>query len=131
MTRPPSGSPPPEHALLPGGDRVRLDPLAREAWARYSAEFPDEVERHGPAAEDWCVHDAKYVLAWAAGAERGEVDLSEQLLWLARVLGARDYPLERLARDLEILGDVAEGSALAAGTRIPDRLREGAAVVRS
>jgi hypothetical protein len=33
--------------------------------------------------------------------------------WLAGVLGARDFPLDRLARDLEIAADVVRDAELA------------------
>ena len=125
----PSGSPPPDKATLPDRAPVALEPLARESWPLYLAAYPDEIERYGPAAEDWCVHDGKWLLAWAAGAERGDIDLDEQLRWLARVLDARGFPLDRLAGYLEILGDVVEGSELGRDTSIADRLRGGTAVV--
>ena len=50
---------------------------------------------------------------------RGVTDLDEQACWLARVLHARDVPVERLAHNLRLAGEVAcahvggdEGEAL-------------------
>ncbi len=51
-------------------------------------------------------------------------DLDEQACWLARVLHARDFPLERLAYNLRLAGEVTrerlpagEGEALDAVLR--------------
>jgi hypothetical protein len=106
-TSPPSGAPPPQRAGLADGSDVELRSLAESVCNRYQSEFPDEQERYGSAGRDWCLHDNLYILFWAiCEAELGYVRLSEQIAWLARVLGARDFPLERLARDLEIAGEV-------------------------
>lgn len=111
---PPSGSAPPANATLRPGERIELVPLAEEITRRYFEEFPDDLERYGHAARDWCVHDNRYILAWAVGDLAGYPMLAKQVDWLARVLGARDYPLERLARSLELASDVL-------AERVPDR----------
>ena len=105
-TAPPSGSPPPDHASPREGERVELGPLAREVTDRYLAEFPDDLERYGPAARDWGEHDTRYILAWTVGDLAGQPMLESQVAWLAGVLGARDFPLEQLARNLEIAAEV-------------------------
>ena len=79
---------------------------------------------------DWCRHDNQHLLNWAVMDLDGHTDFEQQVSWLARILESRDFPLDRLARDLELLSDVAlrlhpEEPALTT------RLREGAALVRS
>jgi hypothetical protein len=127
---PPSGHPPPENATLADGSTVALRPIAEEICARYRTEFPDERERYGDAGVAWCVHDNQHILNWALLADRGWVDLDAQLDWLARVLGARDFPVERLARNLELAADVAEERLGRDGSGPARRLRENAERLR-
>ena len=128
MTRPPGGVPPPTTAVLVAGEEpIDLLALAQEICRRYRAEFPDEHERYGEAGMAWCVHDNQHILGWAVGAHNGYVDLERELTWLARVLEARDFPLERLARNLEIAAEVTREPVAA----IADALAEGAGFVRS
>ena len=115
---PPSGEAPPATAQL-AGEPVDLLALARETCLRYRGEFPDELGRYGEAGAEWCVHDNQHILNWAVLARAGDVDLEREIAWLARVLAARDFPLDRLVRDLEIAADVvrerlgAEGASVA------------------
>jgi hypothetical protein len=102
---PPSGHAPPVEAEL-GGRAVALVPLAEEICRRYRSEFPDEQGRYGDAGQAWCVHDNQHLLFWAAGAAEGWVDMEQEVQWLAGVLAARDFPLDRLARDLDLAADV-------------------------
>jgi hypothetical protein len=136
MTRPapPSGSPPPTHALTAGGEAVDLVAIAAEICVRYRAQFPDERRRYGPAGDAWCRHDNQYLLAWAIQDVRdGTVDLVEQACWLASVLHARDFPVDRLAWDLELAAELAPqhlpDAALARG--VGERLRAAAVAVRA
>jgi hypothetical protein len=125
VTQPPSGSPPPERAVLVGADApIELVPLAEEICRRYREEFPDEEGRYGDAGVAWCVHDNQHILNWAVGARNGYVDLRKELAWLGRVLEARDFPVERLARNLEI------AAAVAAELPIADDLAAGADFIR-
>jgi hypothetical protein len=118
--------PPPERAILVGADEpIELVPLAEEICRRYRQEFPDEQDRYGDAGMAWCVHDNQHMLNWAVGARNGYVDLNGELAWLARVLEARDFPLERLARNLDI------AAAVAAELPIGDDLAAGARFIRS
>ena len=123
---PPSGSPPPVVAVLADGD-VTLDlvALASEICRRYREEFPDEEGRYGDAGMAWCVHDNQHILNWAVGAANGWVDFSKELAWLAGVLEARAFPLDRLARDLEIAAEVVGHEPVA------DELRGGAEFIRA
>jgi hypothetical protein len=122
--------PPPETVISPHGREIDLVPIAREACASYDSEFPDERERYGPAGAAWCRHDCQHLLNWAALSLTIELDFEAQLAWLARVLEARDFPLDRLGRGLELL-------AKAIRERLPDepevaaRLDAGAAFIAS
>ena len=128
MTQPPSGAPPPASAQLDGGELLDLRVLAEEICSRYRAEFPDEQERYGDAGVAWCVHDNQHILNWAVTEANGLGGFEHQVDWLAGVLEARDFPLDRLARDLEIAAAVLEES----GARRPaELLAAGARFVRS
>ena len=127
--RPPSGAPPPAVAEL-GGQRLDLVVLARAVCDRYHAHYPDEQERYGEAGRDWCRHDNQWLLSWAVGDVLGVTDLDEQARWLARVLRGRNFPIDRLAHDLRLAGDVVlERLAPQQGTALADVLRRAALAV--
>ena len=128
MTEPPSGAPPPATAELDGGELLDLRALAEEVCRRYRAEFPDEQERYGDAGVAWCVHDNQHLINWAVTEAKGLGGFERQLDWLAGVLEARDFPLDRLARDLEIAALVLEETD---ARRPAELLADGARVVRS
>jgi hypothetical protein len=90
------------------GENATLDlyALACEVCRRYRLEFPDEVERYGDVGNAWCVHDNQYLLDWAAEATSDYLDMRDEVAWLASVLEARQFPLDRLARNLDIGADV-------------------------
>ena len=111
---PPSGVEPPAAATLAPGEEVELVPLAEEVTRRYLEEFPDDLDRYGEVAREWGVHDTRYILAWTIGDLAGHSMLERQVDWLAGVLAARDFPLDRLARNLELAADVL-------GERLPER----------
>ena len=122
---PPSGQLPPADLRLTAGDVVALAPPAKAACDRHLRAHPEELERYGPHARTWCVHDLQWLLLWALQDADGQgVDLGAQLDWLARVLGARGYALASLAEAVETLAGEA-GHAGAA-----ERLRAGAARLR-
>jgi hypothetical protein len=127
---PPSGMPPPETVTGPHGEEVDLVAIARDTCASYDLEFPDERERYGPAGADWCRHDCQHLLNWAVLSLTAAVDFETQLAWLARVLEARDFPLSRLARCLELLAQ-AVGASLPDESEVAARLDAGAAFVGS
>ena len=102
---PPSGHPPPTEAEL-GAHTLPLLTLAKEICRRYREEFPDEQVRYGDAGIAWCVHDNQHLLNWGALAAQGNIDMNIEVDWLAGVLGARDFPLDRLARNLDIGANV-------------------------
>ena len=101
---PQGGTPPPQQAPF-GARDIHLLPLAESICRRYRAEFPDEEGRYGDAGMAWCVHDLQWILSWAA-----ERDLASNVAWLARVLAARDFPVERLARALELAAEELEAT---------------------
>ncbi len=127
--RPPSGSPPPATATI-GGAAIELAPLARDICERYRGEFPDETGRYGEAGNEWCRHDNQWLLSWAVSDVLGGADLDEQVRWLARVLHARNFPLERLARDLQIAAEVVAQAAFGdASAAVAGRLAAAASTV--
>jgi hypothetical protein len=97
VTRRPSGQPPP----------ARYAGHAAEVCRRYGAEFPDEEARYGDEWMPWCRHDSAYVMDWAAQDLAGLQDLDAQLDWLHRILEARDFPVERMARHVALCSEVA------------------------
>jgi hypothetical protein len=120
---------PPRTIGGPGGEPLDLEALARTVCARYYEEFDDEDESYGEAGRQWCVHDNQHLLNWAALEVQGVAQLSAQVEWLARVLEARGFPVDRLARDLELAAEVV-GEQVAAGEEMAARLREAGAMVR-
>ena len=127
---PPSGQAPPQRARLTDGTEVDLAALAIDVCARYRAEFPDEEQRYGEAGELWCRHDNQHIVNWAVLHTQGYVVLDEQVAWLAWVLEAREFPLDRLARDLEIAADVVRAE-VPGGVPAAEALSAAAAMVRS
>lgn len=125
---PPGGEPPPATVTTDSGEPIDLRALAEDVCRRYRREFSDEEARYGEAGQAWCIHDNQYLLAWAVDAADGHLDMRGQVAWLASILEARDFPLERLARDLEIGVDVVRehlpsGHADAMGDVLTDAAR--------
>jgi len=130
VTEPPSGPAPPATAELEGGETLDLRTLAEEVCRLYRAEFPDEQARYGDAGMAWCVHDNQHLINWAVLEANGYGGFERELDWLAGVLEARDFPLQRLARNLEIAATVLGASS--PGLRTPSAiLRGGAHFIRS
>jgi heme-degrading monooxygenase HmoA len=107
----------------------------KTSHARIPKALDDEIkleglERYGDAARAWELHDTQHLLHWAIGDVEGYVEMNHQVDWLARVLAARDFPLEHLAVNLELAADVV-GSAVARGGEIAQRLVAAAAAVRA
>ena len=131
MTRldPPSGAPPPQVVRLDDGGLVALGPLVEAVAERYYALYPDEDERYGPVGREWCIHDNLYLLAWAYAAQRGDLRYEDQVLWLARVLHSRGFPLDRLAQDLRIAAEVVLDERVTEAKAVANVLGEGARAV--
>ena len=127
MTRRPSGSPAPATVTLEDR-RIPLAPLLEAVADRYFAEFPGDLERYGDPARDWELHDTAHCVNWAALDVKGFASLDDNITWLANVLRARDFPLEQLARNLELAADVCDEQLSEA---VAARLRAAATLVRS
>lgn len=129
---PPSGMPPPVTATLPDGVVLQLRPLAGEISERHLRRHPEDVERYGDLARDWCVHDNQHLLNWAALDAQGALSFQEQLAWLANVLGSRGYPLSSLADDLETAAQTTRELVHSDhAERLAETLQAGAAFVRT
>jgi len=131
---PPTGADPPQEVRTGAGAVVELMPLALEICRRYALEFSDEHERYGSTGEAWCLHDNQYLLAWAIqDARDGTVDLIEQAMWLRDVLDRRGFPVDRLARNLQMAAEVASGRLPEAplAQAVAERLAAAAAAVQA
>ncbi len=80
--------------------------MAREICTRYYEQYPDEHGRYGARGAAWCVYDNQHIVHWAALDLARYADLDEQLAWLGRLLHARDFPMDRFVRNLEIASEV-------------------------
>ena len=85
---------------------LELRPLACAISDRHLRRHPDDIERYGQVARDWCIHDNQHLLNWAVLDAADALAFQEQLAWLANVLGSRGYPLANLADDLETAAEV-------------------------
>jgi hypothetical protein len=126
---PPSGWPAPTSVRL-AGHEVKLCPLAQSVADRYFEEFPEDLERYGDAARAWEIHDTSYCLQWAVLDTEGLANLEREVLWLTNVLGSRGFPLEHLARNLELAATVIDEQLTATGGPVAERLRSAATTVR-
>jgi len=127
---PPSGHPPPLEARLDDGTVLDLRELATEICRRYRDAYPDEQARYGDAGVAWCVHDNQHLLNWAVLEARGFGDMRADVTWLAGVLEAREFPLDRLAHDLDMAADVVRERVPGAPEALEDALRAAARHVR-
>lgn len=78
----------------------------------------------------WCRHDNQHILGWAAWAVRGYLDLWSKVEWLAGILAARDFPLSRLARNLDLAAQVVTEERPEDGEELARELRACAERVR-
>jgi hypothetical protein len=132
--RPPEGGDraPEVSSPLVGGESLDLVALATAICELYRLEFPDERERYGDAGIAWCVHDNQHLLNWATESVNGQLDIKQEVAWLATVLEARDFPVDRLARGLDIGADVVTRQVGGAGgQKLAEVLTATAAFVRS
>ena len=117
---------------MPDGTQLDLVALADEICRRYREEFPDEQGRYGDAGKAWCRHDNQHILNWAVLTLRYSTNFENQLAWLARVLEVRDFPLDRLARNLDIAAEVVvERTRFRSSDGLVAELRGGAGFIRS
>ena len=104
--------------------------IARRTCVAYDNEFPDERERYGPAGVEWCRHDTQHLLNWAVLSLTHDVDFERELAWLARILEARDFPLPRLSRCLELLAQTTRESVPDV-LQLAERVQHGADFIAS
>ncbi|MGO9956027.1 MAG: hypothetical protein ACLP50_08600 [Solirubrobacteraceae bacterium] len=131
MNRPipgPSGEKPPSSAISPRGEELDLVAVAKLTCSAYDAEFSDERARYGPAGLQWCRHDNQHLLNWAVISLTYGISFENELAWLARILEHRQFPLQRLARDLELLSG-ALTTAYPDEQEVAERIKEGAAFI--
>ena len=130
-TIPPSGVNPPQTFELNDGTEVDLGPLANRLCDLYYDTYPDDLERYGAAGRAWCEHDSRYLLAWGLeDARAGTVDCVAQVQWLGRVLANRSFPIERLARHVELTAAVTGSSGFGeVGQRAATRMLQAAAAL--
>jgi hypothetical protein len=128
---PPSGTAPPTAAPSPSGDGSEIDlyALAAATVTRYYAEFTDEDAVYGEVGRLWCQHDLQHLLNWAALDVAGHVSLDEQVAWLARILEAREFPILRLARSLELGAEVVRSDVAGGGAEAMAAKLDGAAAM--
>jgi len=127
---PPSGMDPPERVAGLCGRDLDLVEIARTTCVAYGREFPDERERYGDAGVQWCRHDTQHLLNWAVLSVTDNLDYERELSWLARVLEARDFPLPRLARCLELLAQTTR-ETVPDEPQIAARVDSGASYISS
>jgi hypothetical protein len=120
---------PPATAPGPDGEDIDLIPIARRACQDFVAEYPGYTERYGPPGMQWCVHDNQHILTWALMDSPASV-FERELAWLARVLEARDFPLDQLARGVELLSAPLI-DAHPDLTAVAERIEQGVAFLRS
>lgn len=122
----------PRAASLGNAGPINLLALAEKICHRYRDEFPDEKERYGVNGYAWCVHDNQHLLNWGAQSVNGFFDVKQEVSWLANVLEARGFPVDRLARNLDIGAEVVGREVTGpAGAQLADTLTEAASFVRS
>lgn len=115
-----------------GGPTLDLFPLATEICRRYRQEFPDEQGRYGDAGNQRCVHDNQHLLNWGVEAANGHLDVNYEVSWLASVLEARGFPIDRLVGNLELgAAVVLEQVSGPAGVGLSRVLADTAVLVRS
>jgi len=78
----------------------------------------------------WCRHDNQHVLNWAVLSLTDGVDFEQELAWLARILEHRDFPLDRLARSLQLLSATVKTSYPDEG-EVAGQITAGAAFISS
>jgi hypothetical protein len=108
--REPRGAAPPA-AVYVGGTAIPLAPGRPDLFATGSSS-PTNVPATVTRGRAGAAHDNQWLLSWAVNDVLGATDLGEQVQWLARVLHARDFPVDRLARDLETAAEIVVNGAL-------------------
>ncbi len=99
--------------------------LAESVCAEFYRLYPDTDERYGGRGRAYCAHDNAYLAAWIANAvELGSpATLARDVQWLADLLAARDFPMDRFVRDLELVADAVAAADLATADAVESIVR--------
>jgi hypothetical protein len=89
--------------------------LAESVCAEYYRLYPDTDERYGGRGRAYCAHDNAYLAAWIVNAVelRSPATFARDVQWLADLLAARGFPMERFASNLELVADAVAAAGLA------------------
>lgn len=89
--------------------------LAESVCAEYYALYPDTDERYGGRGRAYCAHDNAYLAAWITRAvELGSpATLARDVQWLADLLAARGFPMDRFVQNLELVAAKVSAQGLA------------------
>ena len=77
------------------------------------------------------MYDNRWILSWSIMAAGGCGDFHTQLRWLAGIVQTRGYPVQWLARDLEIAAEVTVDALTSASDPVRIILLSGAGAVRA
>lgn len=99
--------------------------LAESVCSEYYRLYPDTDERYGGRGRAYCAHDNAYLAAWIVNSV--ELDspamLAHDAQWLADLLAARDFPMERFVRNLELVADAVVNAGLAPAAAVESMVR--------
>jgi MerR family transcriptional regulator, light-induced transcriptional regulator len=92
--------------------RVRAPALAKSIAAGHFRRRPELAARYGPAGPQRCLEDAMFHLQFLAGSvEIGDPQVfADYTAWAADLLERRRIPVEHVAENLEVMGDVLRQS---------------------
>jgi hypothetical protein len=78
----------------------------------------------------WCLHDNQHLLNWAVMSLTHGISFENELAWLAGILEHRQFPLERLVHNLELLSS-ALSTTYPDEQEVAERIKEGEAFIAS
>lgn|GEM_PF-356156 len=94
---------------------AHLLPVAERICERFYRAFPDTDAQYGARGRSFCAHDNAYLAGWLLeGVERRNPEsFRRNVHWLAGVLTARGFPLDRFIRNVRMVVEVLIEEALA------------------
>ncbi|MEX2626058.1 MAG: hypothetical protein WD225_04195 [Ilumatobacteraceae bacterium] len=119
---------PPAHATV-DGEVVDYAPIIDVIAHRYFATGHPHGDVPEHLARRWHAHDTAYLLQWAIDDISGYGSLERELRWLADVLHSRNFPLDGLAANLDLMADVINTNT-GLPTELVTCLRDGSRAVR-
>lgn len=111
------------------GVLVEFAPVIETVAHRYFATDQPLGAVDEQLARKWHAHDTAYLLQWAVDDAAGYGSLDDELRWLVDVLHHRNFPLDGLAVNLDIVADVI-ATNFGRLDGLVDSLRDGARLVR-